>query len=323
MTGLIYIPTWENYSVMSPQNLDANGKPPLISMGRATPGQQLKPNNNTANNGWLQAWDPVARKVVWETPKGARATSGAMATAGNLVFMGNSGGKKLSAYNAKTGEKLWEFDAQTDVYASPMTYELDGVQYIAASVGGNATGDYFAPSYGRMLVFKVGGTAKLPANAPYTPRALNPPPLTASAETVARGNKIYADNCSLCHGANAAPGGGRGGNAAPDLGTSPYIMTQAIFDTVVLQGQRVDKGMANFSDKLTPADSTAVLSYVVSRANERKNAPAAAPGGGRGPGGPGAGPAGAPAGARPAGAGAVVPAPAPPRDIHEDAATGR
>ena len=40
-----------------------------------------------------------------------------MATAGNLVFMGNSGGKQLAAYNAKTGEKLWEFDAQTDVYA--------------------------------------------------------------------------------------------------------------------------------------------------------------------------------------------------------------
>ncbi len=181
---------------------------------------------------------------------------------------------------------------QTAIYAAPITYELDGVQYIAASVGGTAQGDYFAPGYGRMLVFKVGGTAKLPPNAPYTPRQLNPPPLTASAEVVRRGGKLYADNCAVCHGANAAPGGGRGGNNAPDLGTSPFIQNQAVFDTVVLQGQRVDKGMANFSDKLKAADSAAVLAYVVSRANERKNAPPAPAGGARGPGGGPGGPGG-------------------------------
>jgi mono/diheme cytochrome c family protein len=161
----------------------------------------------------------------------------------------------------------------------------------------------------------------LPAKTPYTPRQLNPPPLTASADTVARGSRLYADHCSVCHGANAAPGGGRGGNSAPDLGTSPFIHAQAAFDTVVLQGQRVDRGMANFSDKLSAEDSAAVLAYVVSRANERRNAPPApARGFGGGPagaprgGGPGAGAAGA-------GAGAAAP-PAPPRerDVHEDAA---
>jgi quinohemoprotein ethanol dehydrogenase len=329
ITGLIYIPTWENYGVMSPQTVGPDGKPPLISMGRATPGQQLKPNSNNQDVGWLQAWDPVARKMVWETPKSRRATSGAMATAGNLVFMGNSGGKELAAYNAKTGEKLWKFDAQTDVYAGPITYELDGVQYIAASVGGNATGDYYAPSYGRMLVFKVGGTAKLPANAPYVARTLNPPALTAAAAVVDRGKALYADNCAVCHGANAQPGGGRGGNAAPDLGTSPYIQNQSLFDTVVMQGQRVEKGMANFSNKLKPEDSAAVLAYVVSRANERKSAPAPAGGGlggfggGRGPGGPGApgaGPGGPPPGAGGPPRGAAPPAPATTPDIHEQAA---
>ncbi len=229
LTGLIYIPTWENYSVMSPQTLGADGKPPLISMGRATPGQQLKPNSNNQDVGWLQAWDPVARKVVWQTPKAARATSGVLATAGNLVFMGNSNGKQLSAYNAKSGEKLWTYEMQTAIYAAPITYELDGVQYIAASVGGTAQGDYFAPSYARMMVFKVGGTAKLPPNAPYTPRQLNPPPLTASADVVAKGNKLYADNCSACHGVNAVAAGGRA--VGPDLGTSPFINSQPAFDT--------------------------------------------------------------------------------------------
>jgi PQQ-dependent dehydrogenase (methanol/ethanol family) len=324
LTGLIYIPTWENYGVNSPQTVAAGANPPLISMGRATPGQQVKPNNNSQDVGWLQAWDPVARKVVWETPKAPRATSGALATGGNLVFMGNSRGQMLAAYNAKTGAKLWEFPTQGDVYAGPITYELDGVQYVAASVGGAGQGDYFAPGYGRMLVFRVGGTAVLPPKTPYTSRQLNPPALTASADTVARGSQLYADHCSVCHGANAAPGAGRGGNNAPDLGTSPFIHAQAAFDTLVLQGQRIDKGMPTFNDKLAAGDSAAVLAYVVSRANERKNAPPApARGGGGGPraGGPGAGgPAGAaaPPAPRTGGATAPAPAPAPPRDIHEE-----
>jgi quinohemoprotein ethanol dehydrogenase len=296
ITGLIYIPTWENYGVNTPQTVPAGGTPPLISMGRATPGQQLKPNNNSQDVGWLQAWDPVARKVVWETPKSPRATSGALATAGNLVFMGNSNGRQLSAYNAKNGEKLWTYDVQTAIFAAPITYQLDGEQYIAASVGGAAQGDYFAPSYARMLVFKVGGTAKLPANAPYVARTLNPPASTAPAETVSTGARLYADNCAVCHGPNGAPGGGRGGSNAPDLGTSPFIQSQAAFDVVVLQGQRVDKGMPHFSDKLKAADSAAVLAYVVSRANERKNAPPAPARGGGPGGGRGAGPGGPPPG---------------------------
>ncbi len=89
---------------MSPQTLGADGKPPLISMGRATPGPPRKPNSPNQDVGWLQAWDPVARKVVWQTPKAARATSGVLATAGNLVFMGNRKGKQQSAYNATGGE---------------------------------------------------------------------------------------------------------------------------------------------------------------------------------------------------------------------------
>jgi len=311
ITGLIYIPTWENYGVNTPQKVAEGATPPLISFSMGPAPAGLKPNSNNQDVGWLQAWDPVARKVVWETPKAARATSGALATAGNLVFMGNSNGKQLSAYNAKNGAQLWTYEVQTAIYASPITYELDGVQYIAASVGGTAQGDYFAPGYGRMLVFKVGGTAKLPPNAPYTPRQLNPPVLTASADVVARGGRLYADNCAVCHGANTVATGGRA--VGPDLGTSPYIQSQPIFDTVVLQGQRVDKGMANFSDKLAPADSAAVRDYIVSRAIERKNAPPAPAGGGRGFGGPG-GPGGGAGPAR-----GAPPAPPPSDDVHQQA----
>ena len=273
-TGLVYIPTWENYSAMAPQQMPEEGPPPLIAFGGRVDRDTLRPHNRQANDGWLQAWDPVAREVVWETPRGPRATSGALATAGNLVFMGNSNGNELKAYNAETGEELWSFDTQSAVYAAPITYELDGEQYIAASVGGTAAGDYYAPSYGRMLVFRIGGTAELPPMLSYTPPELNPPPSTASADVIARGEQVYGEHCSVCHGT----GGVQQRSSFPNLTLSPLLHSQAGFDTVVLNGARVERGMANFSDTISASDSEAVREYIIARANEIRDNPPA-PGG--------------------------------------------
>jgi mono/diheme cytochrome c family protein len=284
--------------------------PPLVAFGGRIDRATLKPHAKQANDGWLQAWDPVARKVVWETPKGPRATSGVLATGGNLVFMGNSGGNQLSAYDAKTGAKLWNFDALTAVYAAPITYELGGVQYIAASVGGAAAGDYFAPTYARMLVFKEDGKAKLPPAQPYTPRQLNPPVLTASADVVERGAKAYEVNCSVCHGTN----GTQQRSTFPNLTVTPFLHSQEAFDQVVLKGNRETQGMPGFSAQMQPGDSTAVLAYLVSRANELKNQPPAPP-------------RAAPAAAPPPPVPTPAPAPAPrqqgAQDVHEEAATPR
>ncbi len=276
LTGLIYIPTWENYGAVAPQQRPTDGRdPPLIAFGGQIDRATLKPHNKQMNDGWLQAWDPVARRAVWESPRGARATSGAMATGGNLVFMGNSNGNQLAAYNATTGEQLWSYDAQSAVYSAPITFEMDGEQYLAWSVGGNAQGNYFAPSYGRMLVFKIGGTAVLPEKVTYTPPELNPPPSTASPEVIARGGEVYAANCQVCHGQN----GVQRGSSFPNLTLSALLYSQEGFDQVVLQGARIQRGMAGFADKLTAEDSVAVREFIISRANEVKNNPPPAPGG--------------------------------------------
>jgi quinohemoprotein ethanol dehydrogenase len=261
---------------MVPQQRPATGNPPLVAFGGRFDRATLKPHGKQADNGWLQAWDPVARKMVWETPKGPRATSGVLATRGNLVFMGNSNGKQLAAYNAKSGEKLWSFDTQTAVYAAPITYELNGQQYIAASVGGTSGSDYYAPTYARMLVFKVGGKEVLPAPAPYTPPVLNPPPSTATPEIIARGNQVYDQHCSVCHGAGAV----QQRSSFPNLTLTPFLHTQEGFDQVVLKGVKLERGMASFSDRLSAADSTAVREYIIARANEVKRNPP--PPGGRG-----------------------------------------
>jgi mono/diheme cytochrome c family protein len=242
----------------------------------------LKPTSKTGITGRLKAWDPVARKVVWETEGfvNDRPSGGATATAGGLVLQGNGAGKELRAYDAKTGNQLWSFNAQTNVYAAPITYELDGQQYVAASVGGNAAaqGGYFAPGYSRMLVFAIGGKAALPANAPYTPPPLDPPASTAAADVIKTGGEKYGQYCSVCHGNDGVQTRG----TFPNLTVTPMLHTQEGFDQVVLQGARIAKGMGNFAKDLTPADSIAVREYLVSRANfvkqeQARAAAAAAP----------------------------------------------
>lgn len=276
-TGLVYIPAWEAYFTMAnppPGNRAASGGFNLgVAFGaRVEPGT-LQPYDRKGVQGRLKAWDPVARKVVWETEPYANGgpTSGVLATAGNLVFMGNGGGKVLSAYDAQGGKRLWSFDAGTAVFAAPITYQIDGVQYVAASVGGAAQGDYFAPTHARMLVFALGGKARLPEIQPYTPVRLAPPADTASAEQVARGGEVYTQQCSVCHGVN----GVQARTSFPNLTVSALLHSQEAFDHVVLGGARADKGMGSFAKDLTPADSQALRGYLISRAHAALPKPAA------------------------------------------------
>jgi PQQ-dependent dehydrogenase (methanol/ethanol family) len=267
-TGLIYIPTWEAYFPMEndPAYKPATGGFNLgIKFGGINQSAtNLKPTSKTGITGRLKAWDPVARKVVWETEgfENSRPSGGATATAGGLVFQGNGAGQELRAYDAKTGKQLWSFKTQTNIYAAPITYELDGQQYVAASVGG-AVQSYFAPGNARMLVFAIGGKAVLPANAPYTPPPLDPPASTAAAAVIKTGGEKYGQYCSVCHGNDGVQTRG----TFPNLTVTPLLHTQEGFDQVVLQGARLAKGMGNFAKDLTPADSIAVREYLVSRAN--------------------------------------------------------
>jgi alcohol dehydrogenase (cytochrome c)/quinohemoprotein ethanol dehydrogenase len=277
-TGLVYIPAWEAYFTMAGTPPGAPQPPGGgftlgIAMGpQAAGGKPPQPYARQGVSGRLEAWDPVTRKIVWQTPpnNNGRPTSGVLATAGNLVFMGNGGGKELAAYDAKNGTKLWRFDTQTAVFAAPITYELDGVQYVAASVGGAVTGgDYFAPTHARMLVFALGAKSVLPEPVPYTPPVLNPPPLTAAADVVAHGGEVYTQKCSICHGTN----GNQGRSSFPNLTVSGLLWSPDGFDNVVLAGQRADKGMGSFAAELKPEDTAAIRQYLISRAIAIKNAP--------------------------------------------------
>ena len=84
-----------------------------------------------ATRGFLVAWDPIARTPRWRID--LAPAGGTLSTAGNLVFVGDAGGR-LMALNAETGQVLWEQRMAPGV-ATPVTYELDGRQYVSVLAG--------------------------------------------------------------------------------------------------------------------------------------------------------------------------------------------
>src|SRR5690606_26046376 len=84
--------------------------------------------------GRLIAWDPVAQREVWRVERAGPANGGALSTAGGLVFQGTGSGL-FTALDATTGATLWESPTQTGVLAAPVTYTVDGEQYVAIAVG--------------------------------------------------------------------------------------------------------------------------------------------------------------------------------------------
>ena len=133
--------------------------------------------------GSLVAWDPVAKKEAWRIDFDGPWNGGTLATAGNLVFQGNAR-ENFVAYAADTGRELWSFPAQTGIIAAPMTYAIDGEQYVAILAGWGGVWD-IAPgimasksgrprNISRLLVFKLGGTATLPPAPPHTGAGARP-----------------------------------------------------------------------------------------------------------------------------------------------------
>ncbi|MHB9879275.1 PQQ-dependent dehydrogenase, methanol/ethanol family [Pacificimonas sp. ICDLI1SI03] len=272
-TGLAYFPVTEMYMAYS-VNPDFEQTPGQMSqLGISTTGYDLTRKAAAEfaakyNKTWLTAWDPVAQKESWRVPYPVRGSGGILATAGNLVFQGTVGGT-FAAYRADDGQKVWEMPVQQVPIAAPISYEIDGEQYIAVNAGwgGGLAHSTSAKSLGfplsespRLLVFKLGGTAELPPVADDGPGLTRPEDTGASAEVIAQGEQLYADYCAACHGEQA-----RGG--IKDLRMmSPE--THAEFMDIVIGGSRREMGMASFADLISEDDAQAIRAYLVGRANE-------------------------------------------------------
>jgi quinohemoprotein ethanol dehydrogenase len=219
--------------------------------------------------GELVAWDPVAQKAAWRVSNPTVEDGGVLATGGNLVFQGRGDGV-LVAYRATDGKQLWTFDAGTGIMAPPVTYTVDGTQYLSVMAGwGGAPGLFNAPGsgpvkhgYGRILTFTLNGTATLKA-PPFGHKEPPVPAITtnASPKTIHEGNLLFNANCGPCHGINAVAG------PVPDLRYASKEVHQD-FENIVLGGSRASAGMPSFKSILNTNQVRAIQAYVVARAAE-------------------------------------------------------
>jgi quinohemoprotein ethanol dehydrogenase len=204
--------------------------------------------------GMLQAWDPVKQEAAWVVPQDHPWNGGTLTTAGNLVFQGRYDGMLL-AYDATTGKEVWSYDLGLGISAPPITYKLNGTQYIALLVGyGGGYTMGFTPglpdegwAYGvhtrRLVVFALDGDTPLPAQPPpYVPEPLVYADFPLDDELVNQGARLFGRNCGICHG------GGAVANAmAPDLRASGVPLGSTAFAEVVREGASVNRGMPPFA----------------------------------------------------------------------------
>ncbi len=149
------------------------GDPKLID------GPAIGPPTAEGMRGALQAWDPVNQKLIWRVEGGGGIGGGTVATAGNLIFQVINDGR-FRAVTADKGEILYEIKTGRTGMAPPVTYEVDGKQYVvfqgglgrpATTVGPN---DATVDNPPVMFAFALDGSAELPAPAP--PVKPQPPP---------------------------------------------------------------------------------------------------------------------------------------------------
>jgi quinohemoprotein ethanol dehydrogenase len=215
-TGLVYLPTLRAANFMLDTVKGHEYRPGRLNMGITAmfvSGLQLgSPNLSPAlmrqldelarrypdlrMRAALTAWDPIAQKAVWEfeTP-GWWDHAGVLSTAGDLVFQGTDSGL-LRVFDARDGKLLKQIDTGSSIMAAPMSYQIDGVQYVAvmAAWGGGGwfithpeSAAYTYGNEGRILVFRLDGGATPKPQPLADPGPLpEPPPLTETRAAACR-----------------------------------------------------------------------------------------------------------------------------------------
>jgi quinohemoprotein ethanol dehydrogenase len=262
-TGLVYIP--------------ATDRKPNSSASVET-GESMK-----QTEGRLVAWDPVNQTARWSVEEEISTNGGVLSTAGNLVFQGQ-GNAEFAAYTADTGKKVWSIDTGSAIESIPVTYSVNGEQYVLLPVGWGSGSRLFAPAWtmatprskrgpSRILAFKIGGSVPFPTPPDIVPPVPKPPVQKADAAAIAEGAKLYKTfYCDGCHSPGLDGSGAWVLNGAiPDLRYAPPD-AHAQWYSIVLAGTHWDKGMPGFADppkfafphlRMTTRQADAIHAYVI------------------------------------------------------------
>ena len=267
MTGLVYLPTMNMGGRYVDMDLDVSWRAEDFVGGTGVGlFEILIPDDMPP--GMLQAWDPVKQEAAWIVPQEHPWNAGTLTTAGNLVFQGRYDGV-FFAYDATTGAEVWAYDLGLGISAPPITYKLNGRQYIALLVGyGGGYTMGFTPglpdegwAYGvhtrRLVAFALDGDTPLPAQPPpYVPEPLVYPDFSVDEALAMRGARLYGTYCAICHG------GGAVANAmATDLRASGIPLVSTAFAQVVREGTRVNHAMPPFA-ALEDEELEAIRHYI-------------------------------------------------------------
>jgi quinohemoprotein ethanol dehydrogenase len=215
----------------------------------------------------LRAWDPIAQKTVWEreTSSGIRGyDGGVMSTAGNLVFQGRGSGE-LWVYAADTGKVLKTIKTGSHIMAAPMTYSINGEQFVALQAGYGGTAITVGPippssaalkyqNTNRIIAFKLGGGAVPTPSPRVEERFAKPPAATAAKAQIDAGEVKFIEECSRCHTL--------GPSTTPDLRKLNDGL-HAAFKDIVLKGVLAQSGMERFDDILSENDVENIHAYLI------------------------------------------------------------
>jgi quinohemoprotein ethanol dehydrogenase len=225
--------------------------------------------------GFLKAWNPITQRVAWQVetsgpwaghPSATWNGGGVMSSAGGLVFQGRATGE-LAILDADTGDQLHSIKVGTGMVAAPMTYSIEGEQYIAimAGVGGSMARMHSPGSaahrygnQGRIVVFKLGGAnVPLRAELKHAQGGIPVPPITrrGTLEQRDQGGRLFQRNCSKCH-LNTGEGG------LPDL-RKMNKETHTEFMDILLKGTRANRGMGSFIGQLSVEQVEAIHVYLI------------------------------------------------------------
>jgi quinohemoprotein ethanol dehydrogenase len=295
-TGLVYISAYEETKgggfgrgfepggTQGPA-LEADGLTARVKSrqagGRAANGQYA-PYAPLAR-GKLIAFDPIKQAPRWMATLPLEINGGVLTTAGNLVFLGDASGD-FAAYAADSGKLLWSVKTGSAMQSVPVTYVINGEQYVLIPIGlGGGYRLFGSPSSmstletkrgpARLLAFKLGGSAAMPPIQHYVPAVPKPPEQTGTAEQIAEGERVYNKFfCMKCHSPEADGSGAWALNGeVPDLRyMPPYGHRQ--FNEIVLGGSHQAQGMPKYSvppgwplikTAMTQREADALHAYII------------------------------------------------------------
>jgi quinohemoprotein ethanol dehydrogenase len=262
-TGLVYIPYMQQPTRYT---VDLNS----IAGGV---GLDLPPTDDEEDGkGKLLAWDPVKQQSAWSVQHPSIWNGGVISTAGGLVFQGTEKGF-VEAYDAGNGKKLWSFYVGQGIIAAPITYMVDGRQYVSVLVGygGQAVvtvnfndtyWDYRLPR--RLLTFALDGMAELDTSTVDVPDILDDETLVIDEVAEGSGAILYSKKmCLMCHGRGTRSVGAQG----PDLRRSGIALSPAALGEFLRSGASAEYGMPAYPE-LSNDDVNALYMFIRAGARE-------------------------------------------------------